>query len=104
MRTIIIISILLVGIFLSGCNLNSKSSNTTQQVNQPVTEKGAIHLADSNYAVISYTKYEFYLFKNAKSATLTKQEVQEIETLTNKSIDEYNKQAGWGKIDKKYKV
>jgi uncharacterized protein YnzC (UPF0291/DUF896 family) len=57
-----------------------------------VKTNGTIHLTDSNYAVIPYTKADSYLFKNAKADTLTQKEIQEIELLTNKSIDEYNKE------------
>ena len=70
-----------------------------------VKTNGIIHLTDSNFAVIPYTITELSPFKNAKPATLTKQEIQEIETLMNKSIDEYNKKAKWERIDKEnYKI
>ena len=65
---------------------------------------GIIHLTDSNYAIIPYTKSESYLFKNAKVTSLSKEEIQEIETLLNKCIDEYNKQTKGQKINGEYKV
>ena len=71
---------------------------------------GIIHLTDSNYAVIPYTKSESYLFKNAKATSLCKAEIQGIETLLNKCIDEHNKEVNskpikWGAIeDIGYKV
>ena len=65
-----------------------------------------IHLTDSNYAIIPYTIADSGLFEKAKPATLTHLEIQEIETLTNKSIVKHNiKTTKWetiGKID--YKV
>ena len=64
---------------------------------------GIINLTDSNYAVISYTHGDSFLFKNAKATTLTTQEIQKIEALMNKGIDEHNK-TEWGKIDMEYKI
>ncbi len=61
---------------------------------------GIIHLTDSNYTEIPYTKSEFAPFTNGKATALSKQDIKEIEILMNKCIDEYNKRTKWERIDK----
>jgi len=63
----------------------------TTNDNQAKTSIASAHFVDtSNYTILKFDTTDTWLFKNAKPASLTQTEIEEIEIILKQCIDAYN--------------
>ncbi|MBK7884260.1 MAG: hypothetical protein IPJ81_11040 [Chitinophagaceae bacterium] len=94
---LVITTVLLISVFFSSCAQPNKSSHNKKDI----IEKNSTDT--SKYVIIKYdSSFLPWVFKNVSPATLSGSEIENIETILKKGIDNYNiKQQEI--FDKKYK-
>jgi len=84
-----LIFILLIS--LTACNGQTKKADQTIEKQTTVSQ---FQLPDSNYVILDYKSDWYWIYKNAKPTTLSKNELAEIEEIIKKAVKENNEKQG----------